>query len=252
MTETALYWGLAALASLFVGASKGGLPIIGMLSVPLMSIVMPPMVAAGLLLPIYILSDMYGIWLFRASFSRRNLAILIPAGAIGIGIGWATVSITDENAVKAMIGLVGLGFLADKMRRRYKKDDRPRPAKVVPGLFWGSMAGFTSFISHAGAPPYQVYILPQKLPKMVFAGTSTILFAVINALKLPPYIMLGQVNGDSLKQGWWLLPVALFGSWLGHRLTKIIPEKAFFVFVEVALLLVSLKLLYDGIHGYLA
>ena len=250
MTEPFLYWALAGLASLFVGASKGGLPIIGMLSVPLMSVVMSPTIAAGLLLPIYILSDIYGIWLYRKSFSRRNLNILIPASVLGIGIAWAAVSITDENAVKFLIGAVGLLFLADKARRRWQKNDRAAKAKVVPGVFWGAMSGFTSFISHAGAPPFQIYVLPQKLPKLEFAGTATILFAVINLLKLPPYIALGQVNMGSLHAMWVLGPVALIGAWIGMKLTRILPERIFFIFVEAALLLVSLKLAYDGLVGW--
>ncbi len=75
----------------------------------------------------------------------------------------------------------------------------PRPADVPRGLFWGSITGFTSFVSHAGAPPYQMYVLPQRLEKMVYAGTSTIVFAIINLLKLPPYWFLGQVNLGSLR-----------------------------------------------------
>jgi len=57
---------------------------------------------------------------------------------------------------------------------------------LLPGLFWGTLSGFTSFISHAGAPPYQVYVLPQQLPKTVFAGTATLVFAAINLAKVLP------------------------------------------------------------------
>ena len=59
-------------------------------------------------------------------------------------------------------------------------------AGFAAGILWGTLAGFTSFISHAGAPPFQIYVLPQRLPKLVFAGTSTILFATINAAKIVP------------------------------------------------------------------
>lgn len=244
------YWVLAVLSSVLVGAAKGGLPVVGMLSVPIMSIVIPPTVAAGLLLPIYILSDMYGIWLYRGSFSKRNLAILMPAAAIGIFVGWGTVSYTDENVVKLLIGLMGLAFLANTQRSRLKKNSQAGKANVAPGVFWGSIAGFTSFISHSGGPPFQIYVLPQRLEKMMFAGTSTILFSAINLMKLPPYIMLGQVSFDSLQAGAVLIPVALFGAWAGYKLTKILPEKVFFVFVEIALFLVSVKLTYDGFVGW--
>jgi uncharacterized protein len=94
-----------------------------------------------------------------------------------------------------------------------------------------------------------MYVLPQRLEKMVYAGTSTIIFAIINLLKLPPYWFLGQVNLGSLETALLLSPLAIIGAYLGYRLTLILPEKIFFRIVEVALFLVSLKLVYDGAVG---
>ena len=242
------FWILAGVATLFVGSSKGGLPLIGMLAVPLMALQISPVVAAGLLLPIYIISDMYGLWIYRKSFDLRNIYILVPAAAIGIGVGWATASITNEDVVTILVGLIGLAYCIDAVLKARRKLP-PKPADVPRGLFWGSITGFTSFVSHAGAPPYQMYVLPQRLEKMVYAGTSTIIFAIINLLKLPPYWFLGQVNLDSLEIALKLAPIAITGAYIGFRLTKILPEKAFFRIVEVALFLVSMKLIYDGVAG---
>ena len=242
------FWILAGIATLFVGSSKGGLPLIGMLAVPLMALRISPVVAAGLLLPIYIISDMYGLWIYRKSFDARNIAILVPAAAIGIAVGWAAASITNEDVVTILVGVIGLAYCIDAVRKA-RRNLPPRTADVPRGMFWGSLTGFTSFVSHAGAPPYQMYVLPQRLEKMVYAGTSTIVFAIINLLKLPPYWFLGQVNLDSLEIAAMLIPLALAGAYLGFRLTKILPEKAFFRIVEVALFIVSLKLIYDGFAG---
>jgi uncharacterized protein len=240
------FWFLAGLATLFVGGSKGGLPLIGILAVPLMALQISPVVAAGLLLPIYIISDMYGLWIYRKSYDTRNIAILVPAAAIGIGVGWATASITKEAVVTLLVGIIGLAYCIDAIVKA-RRNLPPRPADVPRGLFWGSLTGFTSFVSHSGAPPYQMFVLPQRLEKMVYAGTSTITFAIINLLKLPPYWFLGQVNVGSLRIAVILAPIAIIGALLGYRLTKIIPEKAFYRIVEIALFLVSLKLIYDGV-----
>jgi uncharacterized protein len=242
------FWILAGVATLFVGSSKGGLPLIGMLAVPLMALQISPVVAAGLLLPIYIISDMYGLWIYRKSYDLRNIYILVPAAAIGIGVGWATASITNEHVVTILVGLIGLAYCIDAVLKARRKLP-PKPADVPRGVFWGAITGFTSFVSHAGAPPYQMYVLPQRLEKMVYAGTSTIIFAIINLLKLPPYWFLGQVNLDSLEIALKLSPIAIAGAYIGFRLTKILPEKAFFRIVEVALFLVSVKLIYDGVAG---
>ena len=239
---------LAGIATFFVGASKGGLPLIGMLGVPLLALQISPVVAAGLLLPIYIISDMYGLWIYRRSYDTRNIGILVPAAAIGIAVGWATASITSDDMVTMLVGVIGMAYCADAILKA-RRNLPPRPADVPRGLFWGSIAGFTSFVSHAGAPPYQMYVLPQRLEKMVYAGTTTIIFAIVNLMKLPPYWFLGQVNLASLETALYLSPIAILGAYVGYRLTKVIPQGLFFRFVELALFFVSLKLIYDGVTG---
>lgn len=248
MDFTSAFWLLAGLSAFLVGASKGGLPLVGTLAVPLMALQISPVVAAGLLLPIYIISDMFGLWIYRKSFDVRNIAILVPAAAVGIIFGWATASVTKEDVVTILVGVIGLAYCIDAMLKA-RRNPPPKPADVPRGIFWGAIAGFTSFVSHSGAPPYQMYVLPQRLEKMVYAGTTTIIFAIINLLKLPPYWFLGQVNLASLETALLLSPLAVIGAYVGYRLTLILPEKIFFRVVEAALFLVSLKLVYDGVAG---
>jgi uncharacterized protein len=243
-----VFWMLALVAAFLVGASKGGLPMVGVLSVPLMALSISPVMAAGLLLPIYIVSDVYGLWIYRKSYDTRNIKIILPAATAGICLGWATASITSDSLVKLVVGIVGLSYFADALMKR-GRDVPAKPADLPRGIFWGTIAGFTSFVSHSGGPPYQMYVLPQKLEKMVYAGTATIIFAIINLLKVPPYWFLGQLNFGSLKMVVALAPVAIFGAWAGYSLTKAIPEKLFFRLVEAALLLLSIKLIYDALHA---
>jgi len=114
-------------------------------------------------------------------------------------------------------------------------------------LFWGTVSGFTSFVTHAGAPPYQVYVLPQKLPKMVFAGTTTIVFAAINLAKVIPYSSLQSYSLDVFKLCLMVLPVALIGTVSGRIFTRKVSEKWFFLVVHVALFILSLRLMLKGI-----
>jgi uncharacterized protein len=252
MPNDILFWVLAAAAALLVGGSKGGVPGVGILAVPILSQVISPVVAAGLLLPIFILSDIYGLWLYRKNYDAWNIKLIVAAATIGILIGWATAQYNSDALVKFIVGMIGLWYAADLyFKSRRKVETAPRAADIPRGLFWGSLAGFTSFVAHAGGTPYQMFVLPQKLDKMTFAGTATITFAIINLLKLPPYWLLGQVNIGSLWTCAYLAPVALFGAWAGYRLTRILPEKTFFKWVEIALFLVSLKLIYDAISHWL-
>jgi len=234
----------AGLAAFFVGMSKGGVPMIGSLAVPTMALFMSPVTAAGLLLPVYVVSDMFGVWAYRREFSARNLVILVPAATVGIGIGWATASIVTDAEVMLIVGLIGLAFCL--IRWLGGAGQAARPADVPRGVFWGAVSGFTSFVSHGGAPPYQMYVVPQKLPKMVYAGTTTLTFAAINAIKLIPYWSLGQLNPANLTVTALLMPVAVAATFVGVRLTRLLPEALFYRLVMGALFLISLKLTWDG------
>ncbi len=248
MTDPALFWPLAFVAAVLVGLSKGGLPIVAMLAVPLMALVMNPIVAAGLLLPVYIISDMGGLWAYRKAFDKRVLKILVPATTIGVTVGGLTASIVPEWLVTLLIGLIGTVFALFFWFRNVIEGAPGRP-RWIPGLIWGSMAGFTSFVSHAGAPPYQVYVLPLRLRKEVYAGTTQVLFSYVNLIKLIPYWMLGTVNAGSVKTALVLALPAMIAVWAGVRLVRILPEKLFFQLALWALLLVSLKLIWDGVAG---
>jgi len=242
------FYAVALIAAILVGASKGGLPVVGMLGVPVLALATSPVHAAGLLLPIFVVTDMFGLWAYRREFDRRNLMILIPATTLGVGIGWATASIVPEWLVTLIVGLIGLSFsLHYWWRGRHAVTSHP--ADVPRGVFWGTVSGFTSFVSHAGAPPYQMYVLPQRLEKMIYAGTTTILFAIVNAVKLVPYWALGQLSLANLKTVAALFPFAIAATFVGVRLTRIIPQDLFYRLVISALFLVSLKLVYDAAAG---
>jgi uncharacterized membrane protein YfcA len=246
--EGGVFWAVATLAAVLVGLSKGGLPIVAMTAVPVLSFVMPPLQAAGLLLPIYIVSDWFGLWAYRRDFDSRVLKIMIPATSIGVFLGWATASLVSDALVTGVIGALGAGFAVLRLWGR-SGSHPPRPARVAPGLFWGAAAGFTSFVSHAGGPPYQIYTLPLRLPKAVFAGTSTILFAWVNSIKLPAYWNLGLVSFDNLHKGIWLMAPAALAVFLGVRVVRLLPEALFYKLILWALLLLSLRLLWVAFAG---
>ncbi|MCK0197069.1 sulfite exporter TauE/SafE family protein [Ancylobacter sp. 6x-1] len=249
MDPSVTFW-LAALAAAFaVGMGKGGVPMIGTLSVPIMSLVMHPIPAAGLLLPVYVVSDLFGVIAYRREFSARNVAIFVPSAAIGILIGWASASVVSEAAVMVMVGSIGLAFC---LVRWFGASREARPADVPRGMFWGTVSGFTSFVTHGGAPPFQMYVVPQRLPKMVYAGTSTLTFAAINWMKVPAYWALGELNLANLETAALLLPVAIAATYVGVWATRRIPDGLFYRLIMAALFLLSLKILHDGVIGLLS
>lgn len=238
---------LLCLAAFFVGLSKGGLPGVGMLSVPVLALTMSPVNAAVLLLPLYILSDIIAIWLYRKEFSKRNVLILIPAGLIGVLAGWATASLVSDDVVALLIGVMGILFCLNVWFGQRLVDRPPTSAGLKRGLIWGALSGFTSFVSHAGAPPYQIYMLPQKLPKMQFAGTTAIVFTVINLAKFPPYAALHPYSSATITVALSLLPLAVAGAVAGKYLIGKLPEAQFYLLVQIALFIVCIRLVYAAL-----
>lgn len=248
MPDSSVFF-IACMAALLVGLSKGGLPAVGMLSVPVLSLHISPVKAASLLLPIYVLTDVVSVWLYRKDFSARILKILVPAGLAGVLVGWATAAWLPDRLIGLLIGLMGLAFCIQVWVKAWlQRGKGEAPARIPPpahGVFWGMLSGFTSFVSHAGAPPFQVYVLPQRLPKLVFAGTSTILFAAINAAKIIPYQQLRPYQWADLQTVAWLVPAALVGTVIGAWATRRMDTTWFFRTVQFGLLAVSLKLIRD-------
>ncbi|MBU3029953.1 sulfite exporter TauE/SafE family protein [Paracoccus sp. XHP0099] len=241
-------WILAVLASMAVGMAKGGLAMVAIIAVPILSLVMSPVQAAGLLLPVYVASDLGGLIAYRHNFDRRVLATSLPGAIAGIGLGWATAHIVPAKGVTLIVGLIGLVFALNALIRP-DLSGQPRRTSAVRGSIWGGLAGYTSFVSHAGMPPYQVYIQPLRLSPLVFAGTTTWFFAICNWIKLIPYAALGQLSMANLKAAALLIPASLLSVWLGLWLVKVIPQVLFYKLITWGLLLVSIRLIWQVVSS---
>ncbi|GAA0776820.1 sulfite exporter TauE/SafE family protein [Roseibium denhamense] len=237
----------AAIPAVFlVGLSKGGFGgTFAMLGVPLMALVISPLQAAGIMLPILLLMDGVALVAYKGRADWRTLLILLPAAIAGIGIGWATASYVDEAVMTLVIGLIAVAFVADYVFKR-KGTSEPADHNVPKGVFWGTIAGITSFVSHTGGPPFQMYTLPLRLPPVLFAGTAVIFFAVVNTVKVAPYFFLGQFDATNLATSAMLFPLALVATLIGVRLVKIVKAETFYRLLYAFMGLIGLKLLYDG------
>lgn len=238
-------WILAVIAAAAIGLAKGGLALVAVIAVPILSLVMSPVQAAGLLLPVYIVSDLGGLLIYRRHVDWSVLNSALPGAVAGVGIGWATAHLVPVWGVTLIVGLIGSVFALNALR--------PRPAPAARavsrsrGNSWGVLAGYTSFVSHSGGPPWQVYAQPLRLPSLVFAGTTTWFFAVVNWIKLVPYAALGQLSGQNLTIAAVLMPVALVSVWAGLALVRVIPQALFYRLITWGLLLVSVRLVWQGL-----
>ncbi len=240
------YWTAAAFAVVTIGLSKGGFSGVSAMAMPVFALETSPVRAAAILLPIMIVQDWVGVWAFRRDFSARNLAILLPSAIIGIALGWALANYVKEAWVLLAVGLISIAFVVFMGLPESFRAAGPAKPKIVPGFVWGSIAGFTSMISHSGGPPFMVYTVPQKLSPPKLAGTAALFFAAVNLLKVPPYFLLGQFGADNLRDSAMLLPVALASTFAGVWVVRRISAEKFYGVILTATLLIGLKLVYDA------
>jgi hypothetical protein len=242
-----VFYALAIPAVLITAISKGGFGGgLGMLGVPMLAFVIPPQQAAAILLPILCLMDLVGLWSFRGKFHSHSLKTLIPAALVGIVLGALTFKYFTEDHIRLIVGIIAVSFALNFWLK--PKNLAARSPNTLLGSFWGSIAGFTSFGVHAGGAPLNAYLLPLKLPKQEYAGTSIIFFAAINYLKLLPYTWLGQFDATTLSTSAALAILAPIGVLIGVKLHHKISDKWFYQICYLLLFLMGCKLLFDAIY----
>ena len=256
MIDNPWFYLFGALAVLMTGISKGGFAgTFGGMGVPLMSLAIVPTQAAGIMLPILLAIDAYGIRVFWRAFDRRVLATMIPGAIVGSLVGYFAFGKLDESMLKLLIGTIAVGFPIFNQTRRWlaaraAKTIAPSHPNHLKGGFWCGFSGFTSFVAHSGAPPYQVYAMPLQLDKFVYTATASIFFAFANAFKIPFYAVLGQFSTQNLLTALVLCPLVPVGVQAGLWLQRKVKSDAQFYLIGQGLLfLTGCKLLWDASAG---
>jgi uncharacterized membrane protein YfcA len=246
-----LFYALAIPVVLLSGISKTGIPgLFGGMAVPVLSLVVPPLQAAALMLPVLCFIDLFGLAAFRGVYDRRNMPILLTGLAIGIVVGVLVFSLVPRDAMRILIGAIAVAFALNNIVG-WARNRPPAAASWPRGLFWSSLSGLTSFVAHAGAAPIMAYLLPQRLDRKIYVGTTVWFFFASNYAKILPYAFLGQLDLTNLATALVLLPFVPIGVKLGVVIQGRLDESLFYRISYWALLGVGIKLLYDGAAGLL-
>ncbi|MHA6721721.1 sulfite exporter TauE/SafE family protein [Sphingomonas sp. RS2018] len=240
------FWAVAILAVTMLGLAKGGFAGMGSLSLPLIALTISPVRAAAIVLPILIVQDVVGVWAFRRDWDGRVLGWMLPGAVVGIALGYVYAASVSVDLVLGAVGGISLLFGAYRLwvARRGLPDAGGSPGWV--GTLFGVASGFTSQIAHAGQPPFQLWVLPRRLERDVLVGTTAIFFAVVNWVKVPAYIALGQFTPANLTVAAALMPVAILSTIAGVWSVRRIAPDRFYTTIYVLMMLVGAKLLWDA------
>lgn len=229
------------------GAFGGGFGLVG---IPLLSLVMDPISAGAIVAPLFIPMDIVALRYFPPrTWSKPDIRILIPTMICGIALGTLMLSMLDTHLVSIAIAVVALGFAAQWYAGGQKIVAAPR--KDWHAALAGTVSGITTMVAHSGGPPLALYLLRLGHSKEVYVGTMTIYFLVGNAIKVWPWLFLGKPTAAM----WMLIaictPVAMFGVWLGWLIHNRLDQRKIYQGCYILLVITSLKLLWDGVKGYM-
>ncbi len=239
---------LACLAVMLAGLAKGGFAGLGAIAVPLITLALPPMQAAAILLPILIVQDAVSVWAFHKSWNRWIAAWMLPGAFVGIALGYFFSASVPVNAVKGVLGAVTLVFgLYRLWLESGHKIVAPSNSPGWVGSLFGVALGFTSHIAHAGAPLFQIWVMPRKLPHREFAGTSAVTFAIVDWAKVPGYWALGEFTRANLIASALLVPVAIASTMAGVWLVQRTNVERFYTIVYSLMVLLGGKLVWDAL-----
>ncbi len=243
------FFALAVPAVLIAGISKGGFGSgAAFVATPILALRLEPAQAIGLMLPLLMLVDCWTLKPYWRKWDTPNVKVLTIGGAIGVAVAVAFYRVANADILRLLIGLISVGFVMFQMAKaRGLFVDKPRAFDASTGIFAGVVAGFTSFISHAGGPPVAIFLLSQKITKTTYQATTVLTFWVINIFKAVPYAFLGIFTAETLWANLVLAPVAILGAAIGVFAHTRVPEKLFFAITYSLLVIAGVKLVFDGV-----
>jgi uncharacterized membrane protein YfcA len=152
--------------------------------------------------------------------------------------------------VLATLGAISILFACYRLWvSRGGRVQAPSNAPAALGVVLGIATGFTSQVAHAGQPPFQMWVLPKNLPAQVLVGTTAIFFAVINLLKVPAYLALGQFTHENLMAAAVLTPLAIASTLAGVWLVRRIDSERFYTIIYLLMIVVGTQLLLKALLG---
>lgn len=223
-------WILLAAGALVVGISKTALPGAATVAVALFATALPARESTAALLVILIVGDLFAVWMYRRTVDWAVLRRLVWPVLIGVAAGAAFLSVTSDEVVRRVIGVILLGLLCFTLWRRWRatrSDSETSGPGRASGYVYGWLGGFTTMVANAGGPVMSMYLLAMRLPAAAFLGTTAYFFFAVNLAKVPFQIGLGLLTWEILLISVTLIPLVVVSAFLGRWVALRIPQTLF-------------------------
>jgi uncharacterized protein len=232
------------IVALLTGMSKTGVHGAGMLSVPLLAVVFGGQLSSGVLLPMLVLADVFGVWYYHRHASWQHLKILFPWAAVGVVAGTVTGSYINDQVFKWIMAatiIVSVGIML-WLERLGEPEHIPKQKSFA--IATGIAGGFTSMVGNLAGSVMSVYLLSIRLPKNAFIGTTAWFFLVVNWFKVPFHVVAWHtITWKTVGLDLLTLPFILVGAWLGIVIVRKLTDRMYRWFIIIMTLIAAIGML---------
>lgn len=222
---------LFGLIGVLIGMSKVGLNNAGMIAVPILAILFGGRNSSGIMLPILIMADVFGVSYYHRHAQWSHLKKLVPFAVVGVILGTALGGSIDDQLFRLIMGIIiflslGIMFWLEK-----KGGDEIPENRWFAGAT-GILGGITTMIGNLAGSVMAIYLLAMRMPKNQFIGTAAWFFLVINVIKIPFHVFVWEtISTNTFLLDLILLPAIGLGAFLGLQIVRRIPEKVYRYFI---------------------
>ncbi len=234
--------GLLVAVAVLIGMAKTGVQGAGMIAVPVLVLIFGARESTGVLLPLLIFADFFGVYYFHQHANWHHLKRLLPPSLVGVVLGTA-VGHSVSSTVFTQIIVATIILSVSIMIWREVSKNVTVPTSPWFAVAFGVVGGFTTMVGNLAGPVMALYLLAMRLPKNEFIGTAAWFFLIINLMKVPFHIWVWEtINLNSVLLDLSMLPAIAIGAFLGVRIVMLIPEKFYRWFVIIIVALAALPL----------
>lgn len=219
------------LAAVLIGMAKTGVAGAGMIAVPVLAIIFGGKNSTGLLLPILIFADCFGVYHYRQHANWLHLRRLLPFAVLGVIIGTVSGNYIDDTMFRNIMALIIFISLAIMIWQQQSS------TPVLPSSFLfvasiGILGGFTTMVGNLAGPVMALYLLSMQFKKNQFIGTAAWFFLCINVIKIPFHVFIWKtITVNSLLLDLTVIPAVACGAYMGIYIIKRVPENLFRWFI---------------------
>ena len=237
-------WIILSITAMCIGMSKTGVQGITLLIVPYMAIAFGAKESTGVILPMLCIADIMAVAYYKRIADCKVVAKLLPTAILGFFLAIGVDKLIPAQEFRLLMGwTLALAMAVMIWSEVFGKENRWMKKWWYSAIF-GLLGGFTTMIGNAAGPVLSVYLLSMQKGKMEYIGINAWFFLIVNLLKIPLQIFVwDNITYDTFALNLIMIPIIGIGAWLGIRIVKLFPEKAFRKFIQIVTILSVIMML---------